>query len=146
MVAKVNVHRLPKQLLDPGTLYIRTTAVPRTLESVQQMLQSLCPGDTKQTLTPWDIAMRAPAEETLYPNRSCARLAELSRAFAQRAAEKWNGSDDMAYLSERLGQMDAWQQNVGCGLSAPTVSHHGHRQRNPCRWTGLGFPASFTTN
>lgn len=36
--------------------------------------------------------------------KSCARLAELTRAFSQGAAEKWNGSDDMKYLSEKLGK------------------------------------------
>lgn len=49
--------------------------------------------------------MRSRAEETLLPSpKSCARLAELTRAFSQGAAEKWNGSDDMKYLSEKLGK------------------------------------------
>ncbi|TRX91506.1 hypothetical protein FHL15_007511 [Xylaria flabelliformis] len=33
-----------------------------------------------------------------------ARLAELVRAFSQQAAEKWNGSNDMRYLSEKLSR------------------------------------------
>lgn len=79
--------------------------MPRALESVQQILQGLYPGGTNLTLAPWDIVIRTPAEETLYPNtKSCARLAELTRAFAQQAAEKWNGSDDMRYLSKKLGK------------------------------------------
>ena len=49
--------------------------------------------------------MRSGAEETLLPNtKSCARLAELTRAFSHGAAEKWNESDDMRYLSEKLGK------------------------------------------
>lgn len=91
-------------MLLPETLHVRTTAVPRALESVQQILQGLYPA-TNRTLAPWDIAIRTPVEETLYPNtKSCARLAELTRAFARRAAENWNGSEDMAYLSEKLGK------------------------------------------
>ncbi|KAI8635121.1 histidine phosphatase superfamily [Xylariaceae sp. FL1651] len=31
-------------------------------------------------------------------------LLEPTRAFSQEAAEKWNGSDDMRYLSEKLGK------------------------------------------
>ncbi|KAH6706216.1 hypothetical protein BKA61DRAFT_679389 [Leptodontidium sp. MPI-SDFR-AT-0119] len=63
------------------------------------------PGGTNLTLATWDIVIRTPAEETLHPNtKSCARLAELTRAFAQQAAEKWNGSDDMRCLSKKLGK------------------------------------------
>lgn len=105
----IDVQKLPKHLSDPGALYIRTTAVPRALESVQQILQGLYPGDTNRMLAPWDIVIRTPAEETLYPNpKSCARLAELKRAFAQRAAEEWNGSDDLRYVSKKLGK---WMPN-----------------------------------
>ncbi|KAI1305435.1 histidine phosphatase superfamily [Xylaria venustula] len=96
---------LPKHLSDAGILYIRTTEVPRVIESVQQILHGLYPLGTNRTSAPWDIAMRSRADETLLPNiKSCARLAELTRAFYQEAAEKWNGSDDMKYLSEKLGK------------------------------------------
>ncbi|KAJ2989288.1 hypothetical protein NUW58_g3550 [Xylaria curta] len=70
---------LPKHLSDAEILYVRTTEVPRVIESVQQVLHGLYP---------W----------------SCARLAELTRAFSRAAAEKWNGSDEMRYLSEKLGK------------------------------------------
>lgn len=103
--AQLTSMKLPRQSSEPGTLYVRSTAVPRALESVQQILQGLYPGRTNQTSAPWDISIRTPAEETLYPNtKSCARLAELAKAFSRRAAEKWNGSNDMAYLSEKLGK------------------------------------------
>ncbi|KAI0096878.1 histidine phosphatase superfamily [Nemania sp. FL0031] len=96
---------LPKHLLDAEILYIRTTEVPRVIESVQQVLHGLYPLGTNRTSAPWNIAIRSRADETLLPNiKSCARLAELTRAFSQGAAEKWNGSDDMRYLSEKLGK------------------------------------------
>ncbi|KAI5864417.1 histidine phosphatase superfamily [Durotheca rogersii] len=96
---------LPEHLSDATMLYIRTTEVPRVVESVQQILHGLYSSGTNRTSAPWDIAMRSRAEETLLPNtKSCARLAELTRAFSQAAAEKWNGSDDMRYLSEKLGK------------------------------------------
>jgi len=86
-------------------LYARTTEVPRVVKLVHQILRGLYPSSTNRTSAPWDIAMRSRAEETLLPNtKSCARLAELTRAFSLRAAEKWNGSDDMRYLSEKLGK------------------------------------------
>jgi acid phosphatase len=87
-------------------LYIRTTEVPRVVESVQQILHGLFPSGTNPAAVPWDIAMRSRAEETLLPDtKSCARLAELTKAFSRKTAEKWNGSDDMRYLSEKL---DKW--------------------------------------
>ncbi|KAI0188205.1 histidine phosphatase superfamily, partial [Xylaria flabelliformis] len=98
---------LPKHHLDNGMLYVRTTEVPRVVKSIQQILHGLYPLDTNRTSAPWEIVMRSRAEETLIPNtKSCARLAELVRAFSQEAAENWNGSNDMRYLSE---QMDCWQ-------------------------------------
>ncbi|KAI0547075.1 histidine phosphatase superfamily [Xylaria curta] len=96
---------LPKHLSDASMLYVRTTEVPRVIESTQQILQGLYPKGTNRTSAPWEIAMRSRAEETLIPNtKSCARLAELVRVFSQEAAEKWNGSNDMRYLSEKLGK------------------------------------------
>jgi acid phosphatase len=101
----INTQKLPKHLSDAQILYIRTTEVPRVIESVQQILHGLYPLGTNQTSAPWDIAMRSRADETLLPNiKSCARLAELTRAFLRAAAEKWNGSDDMSYLSEKLSK------------------------------------------
>ena len=101
----VNAQKLPKHRSDAGILYIRTTEVPRVVESVHQVLYGLYPPGTNRTSAPWDIAMHSGADDTLRPSiKSCARLAELTRAFSQAAAEKWNGSDDMRYLSEKLGK------------------------------------------
>ena len=83
-------------------LYVRRTEVPRVVESVQQILYGLYPLGTNRASAPWDIAMRSRAEETLLANtKSCARLAELTGAFSQAGAEKWNGNDDMTCLSEK---------------------------------------------
>ncbi|KAI1736028.1 histidine phosphatase superfamily [Xylaria scruposa] len=96
---------LPEHLLDANVLYVRATEVPRVVESTQQIIQGLYPKGTNRKLAPWEIVMRSRAEETLIPNtKSCARLAELVGAFSQEAAEKWNGSNDMRYLSKKLGK------------------------------------------
>ncbi|KAK3387602.1 histidine phosphatase superfamily [Podospora didyma] len=96
---------LPKHLNDAKMVYARTTEIPRVVESVQQILHGLYPSGTNQTGTPWDIAVRSRADETLLPSkRHCARLAELARDFSQAAATKWNESDDMNYLSKKLGK------------------------------------------
>jgi acid phosphatase len=49
--------------------------------------------------------MLHPLDETLYPNdSSCRRFAQVTRAFAQRAADKWNNTDDMEYLNKLIGK------------------------------------------
>ncbi|KAJ2895807.1 acid phosphatase [Zalerion maritima] len=54
---------------------------------------------------PLDIVTRQTPDEDLYPNDwNCRRLAHLSRAFASRAAESWNDSPEMQYLSEKMGK------------------------------------------
>lgn len=89
-----------------GALYLRSTPIPRALESLQQTLHGLYPSHTRDAALPaLTILGRAPADETLFPNDSnCRRFAALARAFAQRAAERWNDTDDMAYLTRRLGR------------------------------------------
>ncbi|KAJ9628690.1 hypothetical protein H2203_002592 [Taxawa tesnikishii (nom. ined.)] len=55
-------------------------------------------------LTP-KIITRTPSDETLYPNEgACRRFAQLSHAFAQRTADRWNESEDMAYLNKLIGK------------------------------------------
>jgi len=44
-------------------------------------------------------------DETLFPNDSnCRRFAQLSRAFAQRTADRWNATDDMDYLNKLISR------------------------------------------
>lgn len=88
------------------SLYLRSTPIPRALESMQQAFHGLYPPHTRtEDLPPLTVIGRPISEETLFPNESnCRRFAILARAFAQRAAERWNDSDDMAYLTKRLGK------------------------------------------
>lgn len=95
--------------LTPATsasLYLRATPIPRALESLQQTLHGLYPSHTRDAaLAPLTILGRTPADETLFPNEgNCRRFAVLARAFAQRAADRWNASDDMDYLTRKLGR------------------------------------------
>ncbi|KAM0248541.1 hypothetical protein ACHAQJ_009417 [Trichoderma viride] len=97
---------LPASIKDADFLYLRSTPIPRALESMQQAFLGLYPPHTRDAnFPPLNIISRTPADETLFPNDSnCRRFAALSRAFAQRAAERWNDSDDMAYLTKKLGK------------------------------------------
>ncbi|KAI1104224.1 histidine acid phosphatase [Jackrogersella minutella] len=92
---------LPPVLLDADALYLRATPIPRALDSVQETFTGLYPAHTRApAFPPPAILTRAPGDETLFPNDSnCRRFAALSRAFAQRAADRWNGTDEMAYLT-----------------------------------------------
>ncbi|KAI0011763.1 phosphoglycerate mutase-like protein [Xylariaceae sp. FL0662B] len=91
---------------DAQGLYLRATPIPRALESVQEAFTGLYPARVRAAGFPAPaILTRAPADETLFPNDSnCRRFAALSRAFARRAADRWNPTDDIAYLTKLWGR------------------------------------------
>lgn len=97
---------MPARISDSDMIYLRATPIPRALESVQQAFWGLYPPTARTAAFPAPtIITRTPADETLYPNDgNCRRFAQLSRAFAQRAADRWNDGDDMAYLTQLLGK------------------------------------------
>ncbi|KAI1457237.1 phosphoglycerate mutase-like protein [Annulohypoxylon moriforme] len=97
---------LPPVLLDAEGMYLRATPIPRALDSVQETFTGLYPAHTRAPAFPAPaILTRAPGDETLFPNDSnCRRFAALSRAFAQRAADRWNGTEEMAYLTRLWGK------------------------------------------
>ncbi|KAG4278095.1 acid phosphatase [Fusarium proliferatum] len=100
---------LPEKLavdIDTAAIYLRATPIPRALESLQQAFYGLYPPSARAPgLHPPTILTRSPADETLFPNDgNCRRFAALARAFAQRCADRWNDSDEMAYLTRRLGR------------------------------------------
>ncbi|EUC49474.1 hypothetical protein COCMIDRAFT_84572 [Bipolaris oryzae ATCC 44560] len=105
---------MPALISDSDMIYLRATPIPRALESVQQAFWGFYPPSARTSdFPPPTIITRTPADETLYPNdASCRRFAQLSRAFAQRAADRWNDTDDMRYLSKVLSKWMPNEQNV----------------------------------
>ncbi|KAL2259629.1 hypothetical protein VTK26DRAFT_6634 [Humicola hyalothermophila] len=101
---------LPPTLTSAESFYLRSTPVPRALESLHQTFSALYPPSARQPgpdgrFPAPTVLVRTPADETLYPNDgNCRRFAALSRAFAQRAADRWNATPDMEYLSRVYGK------------------------------------------
>ncbi|KAF2843668.1 phosphoglycerate mutase-like protein [Patellaria atrata CBS 101060] len=97
---------MPKLISDSDMIYLRATPIPRALESVQQTFWGLYPPSARTADFPTPtIITRSYQDETLFPNDiHCKRFAQLSKAFAQRSAEKWNDSDDMKYLTDLLSK------------------------------------------
>ncbi|TGJ87707.1 hypothetical protein E0Z10_g1013 [Xylaria hypoxylon] len=97
---------LPTTLKDADSFYLRATPIPRALDSLQETFIGLYPSHARSPLfPPPTILLRSLGEETLFPNDSqCRRFAALSRAFAQRAATRWNDTDEMAYLNKLYGK------------------------------------------
>ncbi|KXJ94248.1 histidine phosphatase superfamily [Microdochium bolleyi] len=97
---------LPAKITDADSLYLRATPIPRALESMQETFGGLYPRATRDPdMAPPSILTRNNADETLFPNDSnCRRFALLARAFANRAAQRHNDSDDMAYLTKIYGK------------------------------------------
>lgn len=97
---------LPATIGSADSIYLRATPVPRALESLQQTFAGLYPTQTRGAdFPPPAILTRVLNDETLLPNESCCRrFSVLARAFGQRTAERWNATEDMAYLTEIYGK------------------------------------------
>jgi acid phosphatase len=100
------LHFMPSTINDADMIYLRATPIPRALESLQQAFWGMYPSKARSPSFPAvTIIMRAPADETLFPNDSnCRRFAQLSRAFAQRTADRWNSTTEMEYLNKLISK------------------------------------------
>jgi acid phosphatase len=97
---------MPSTIADADMIYLRATPIPRALESLQETFWGMYPSSSRTApFPPPTIITRAPADETLYPNDgNCRRFAQLSRAFAQRTADRWNETTEMEYLNKLIGK------------------------------------------
>ncbi|KAA6406572.1 MAG: histidine acid phosphatase [Lasallia pustulata] len=97
---------MPKLIADADMIYLRATPIPRALESVQQSFWGMYPPTARTgSFPPPTIVTRTPADETLFPNdSSCRRFNQLSRAFAQRTADRWNKTQEMDYLNKLMSK------------------------------------------
>lgn len=97
---------MPPTIQDADMIYLRATPIPRALESLQQAFWGMYPSHTRAaSFPPITIVTRAPADETLFPNDgNCRRFAQLSRAFAQRTADRWNSTSEMEYLNKLISK------------------------------------------
>jgi acid phosphatase len=97
---------MPAMIHDADMIYLRATPIPRALESLQQTFWGMYPSQARAaSFPPVTIITRAPADETLFPNDSnCRRFAQLSRAFAQRTADRWNGTNEVEYLNKLISK------------------------------------------
>ncbi|KAJ5682927.1 hypothetical protein N7462_006092 [Penicillium macrosclerotiorum] len=92
---------MPKVKSDTEDMYLRATPIPRALESMQQAFWGMYPPSARtQDFPPPVIVARSVSEETLFPNEgNCRRFRQLARLFADRAAARWNDSEQMNYLN-----------------------------------------------
>ncbi|EXJ91150.1 hypothetical protein A1O1_04259 [Capronia coronata CBS 617.96] len=97
---------MPSLIANADLIYLRATPLPRALESVQQTFWGMYPLTARTAAFPAPtIVTRTPADETLFPNDgNCRRFAQLSRAFAQRTADRWNDTDDLKYITKLIGK------------------------------------------
>ena len=97
---------MPEQIGNDGIMYLRSTPIPRALESLQQAFAGMYPRNkrTGNYVHPI-IYTRMHTDETLYPNEAnCLRFAQLRSAFGERAAKRWNESKEMEYLNNLLSK------------------------------------------
>lgn len=81
---------MPNIISNAEHMYLRTTLIPRALESLQQAFWGMYPADARTSnFAQPTIVTRSFPEETLFPNESnCRRFRQLARLFAQRTADK----------------------------------------------------------
>ncbi|KAJ5259246.1 hypothetical protein N7478_012227 [Penicillium angulare] len=93
---------MPKIKEDTEDMYMRATSITRALESMQQAFWGMYPSNARTLDFPPPIIVARPVnEETLFPNESnCRRFRQLARLFADRAAVRWNDSEQMDYLNK----------------------------------------------
>lgn len=111
---------MPSLISSSDSIYLRSTPLPRALESLQQVFGGMYPLTARTaSFSPPTIVTRTPADETLFPNEgNCRRFNHLSRAFAQRAADKWNDTEEMEYINRLIS---AWMPR-----SSPKVAVDSH--------------------
>ncbi|KUI65604.1 hypothetical protein VM1G_00563 [Cytospora mali] len=97
---------LPETVDSTDFMYLRATAVPRALESLQQAFTGLYPAHARGAgFQPPTILIRALNDETLFPNEGhCHRFVVLAQALARRTADRWNATEEMAYLNSVYGK------------------------------------------
>jgi acid phosphatase len=99
------LHFMPSTIRDAELFYLRATPVPRAFESLQQCFWGFYPSSTRSESFPLTIVTRTPGDETLFPNDgNCRRFAQLSRAFAERTADRWNHTQEMDYLNKLISK------------------------------------------
>ncbi|KAG2003286.1 hypothetical protein CC2G_003902 [Coprinopsis cinerea AmutBmut pab1-1] len=82
---------IPSTLANPSTVYFRTTNVPRTTESLQEIIRGLYPNDKCLPNAVPVIRVRNGRDENLIGNTySCKRLEALQIGFAKAAADAFN--------------------------------------------------------
>ncbi|KAK9469775.1 histidine phosphatase superfamily [Lipomyces arxii] len=80
---------LPSFYNVPSDIYMRTTSIQRSRETLLQLITGLYPGPSLQTLP--KILERFPFEENLYPMAgNCARIRELRKQFVEASAKYWD--------------------------------------------------------
>ncbi|CAI4218000.1 unnamed protein product [Parascedosporium putredinis] len=124
---------LPGTITSTDWMYLRATPIPRARESLQQAFLGLYPDESRAPNLPAPaIISRNPAQETLYPNDlHCRRLAHLARQFSLRAAQRWNDSPELRYITNRIGKWMPPEPQRRHRLQAQPRRRHRHHQRHP---------------
>ncbi|KAJ6148715.1 Histidine phosphatase superfamily clade-2 [Penicillium chrysogenum] len=82
---------MPQIKSDSEDMYLRATSIPRALESLQEAFWGMYPASAR--------TLDFPPPVIVARQGNCRRFRQLSRLFADRAAARWNDSEQMAYLN-----------------------------------------------
>ncbi|EPS97439.1 hypothetical protein FOMPIDRAFT_1025048 [Fomitopsis schrenkii] len=94
---------LPDVARSHDDIYLRSTNVPRTIESLQQVIHGLYPDSRRTSDFVPQLRIRNGREENLFGNTlACKRLEVLLVGFAKAASSQWN--ETLATLDEKVSR------------------------------------------
>lgn len=81
---------LPETIRDANMVYLRSSSLPRALDSLQQVFTGLYPPEKRDgAFQRPTIVTRRPEDETVMPNEDfCESFIQLAKAFSRRTADK----------------------------------------------------------
>ncbi|GAA5820797.1 hypothetical protein JCM11251_003164 [Rhodosporidiobolus azoricus] len=137
------LHFLPPTLTPESASSVvsfRSTNMPRTMESLQQVVEGLYGGGERAEGTKVEFAVRHWSTEDLYPNTTCRRLRDLDTANIKQTAQRYN---------PELAKLDS--------ILEPIVGHPVRIDSSPrangildtflvCRAHGIALPPAIEKN
>ncbi|KAH8923448.1 phosphoglycerate mutase-like protein [Atractiella rhizophila] len=131
---------LPPAISDEGIVTFRSTPMPRTIESLQQIIRGLVPHERQvEAGSSWipKVVVRDPMEESLYPNTICAKLRKMESMYASAAAQKWE--PELAKLDDKIAKYTEGPLRIDSSPRASGVLD----TMACCRAHGLPVPPEF---
>lgn len=94
---------MPSEISNASLIYLRSTHMPRAMESLQQAFTGMYPLELRDKSFQPTITMRRWQDDQLFPNTyGCKRFDILHKAFSKIACKTWDESPEMEYINSKI--------------------------------------------